>query len=66
MASALGVLKWTPAVFWKATMFEYTVAMKGHLLSKGIKLDGPVDRSEFLEMVREDEAREREKRKRGT
>lgn len=60
MSSALGVLRWTPKEFWQATMFEYTAAMRGYLLSKGVKLDqldGPMTRSEFLDMVREDEAR---------
>jgi hypothetical protein len=66
MTSALGVLKWTPDVLWRATMYEYTAAMKGHLLSKGIKLDGAMSRSEFLDMKREDEAREKLKRKQET
>lgn len=69
MSSALGVLRWTPKEFWQATMFEYTAAMRGHLLSKGVKLDqlgGPTTRSDFLEMVREDEARLAAERKQKT
>ncbi len=69
MSSAMGVLRWTPKEFWQATMFEYTAAMRGHLLSKGVKLeqlDGPITKSDFLEMVREDEARESAKGKQET
>lgn len=64
MSSALGVLKWPPNVFWASTIYEYTSAMKGHLLSKGVKIIDPMTRSEFLKIKREDEART--KRKRGS
>ncbi len=50
MASSLGVLRWPPEVFWKATMYEYTSGMKGYLLAKGAKTDTPVSRDEYLEM----------------
>jgi hypothetical protein len=62
MSSALGILKWTPDQFWKATFYEYTAAMKGHLTSQGVSLEPPIDRDEFLAMKAEDEARERNKR----
>lgn len=63
MSSAMGILGWTPKDFWAATFYEYTTAMKGHLLSKGVKTGGGVDRSEYLAMKREEE--KEEKRKRG-
>lgn len=50
MTSALGLLRWTPSEFWGATMYEYTTAMKGYFVSKGVKLDGGTSRDEFLEM----------------
>jgi hypothetical protein len=50
MASALGVLRWSPDTFWSATMFEYTTAMKGYLLAKGAKLEGGYTRDEFLKL----------------
>ncbi len=62
MASALGVLKWPPEVFWKAGFYEYTAAMKGHLVSQGADLSPPMTRDEFLTMKAEDEARESNKR----
>ncbi|MBY5594102.1 phage tail assembly chaperone [Rhizobium leguminosarum] len=62
MASALGVLKWPPEVFWKAVFYEYTAAMKGHLVSQGVDLSPPMTRDEFLTMKAEDDARESNKR----
>ena len=62
MSSALGILRWTPEVFWKGTFFEYTAAMKGLMVSKGVKVVEPMTRNEFLALKRADEAR----RKRGT
>jgi hypothetical protein len=62
MSSALGILKWTPGQFWKATFYEYTAAMKGHLVSQGVDLEPAITRDEFLTMKAEDEARERNKR----
>lgn len=47
------MLRWTPDQFWRATVFEYTAAMKGHLLSKGVKVGQVVSRDEFLDMVDE-------------
>lgn len=36
MSFALGVLKWPPNVFWKCSFYEYTAAVKGHLMSTGV------------------------------
>lgn len=57
MASALGVLKWTPDQFWRATVKEYTAAMKGHLLSIGADLSGPLSREEVEAAFAEHENR---------
>ena len=62
MGSALGVLKWPPAQFWQATFYEYTAAMKGHLVSQGVDLTPPMTRDEFLTLKAEDEARLKTKR----
>lgn len=59
MSSVMGVLGWPPNVFWQSTFYEYTAAMKGHLLSQGVDIRGPVSRDEFLTMKREDEKRKR-------
>ncbi len=59
MASAMGILKWPPNVFWVSTLYEYTAGMKGHLLSQGISPAEPVTRNEFLAMKREDDKRKR-------
>lgn len=48
MASALGVLKWQPQVFWDATFYEYTAAMKGHLASQGVDVSPPMTKEEAL------------------
>ena len=51
MKSAFGVLKWTPPVFWKATFYEYTAAMVGHLESQGVSMESKcMDRNGFLEL----------------
>jgi len=51
MKAALGVLRWTPDVFWKATFYEYTAAMAGHLQSQGLlKHSDTMTRDEFLEL----------------
>ncbi|MHC2315147.1 hypothetical protein ACVIHC_002193 [Bradyrhizobium diazoefficiens] len=55
LASALGVLGWSPDTFWKATSYEYTAAMKGHLLAKGVNLEGGMTRNEFLALKAKDE-----------
>lgn len=57
MSSAMGTLKWTPDVFWRATFYEYTAAMKGHLASLGVDVEPPVTRDEFLSMKAAEEAR---------
>lgn len=62
MATALGVLKWDPDTYWKATFYEYTAAMKGHLQSIGADLNPPMSREEFLNLKAEDDARQRNKR----
>ena len=62
MASALGILKWSPDGFWSATFYEYTAAMKGHLVSQGVDPSPPVTRNEFLAMKAKEEARLKTKR----
>lgn len=62
MSSALGILKWSPEQFWNATFYEYTAAMKGHLVSQGIDMTPPMTRDEFLTLKAQDEAREKNKR----
>lgn len=57
MSSTLGLLKWTPDVFWNATFYEYTAAMKGHLASTGVSQSDPVTRDEYLTAKAEEEAR---------
>ncbi|WP_312866880.1 phage tail assembly chaperone [Rhizobium leguminosarum] len=62
MSSAMGILKWPPDMFWKATFYEFTAAMRGHFVSQGIDVTPPMTRDEFLTMKAEDEARESNKR----
>jgi hypothetical protein len=57
MTSALGILKWTPTQFWGASMYEYTAAMKGHLVSQGVDMTPGMSREEFLTLKAQDEAR---------
>lgn len=59
MSSAMGILKWPPNVFWAATFYEYTAAMKGHLVSQGVDLTPAMSREEFLTLKAEDEARQK-------
>lgn len=59
MSSAIGILGWTPNVFWASTFYEYTAGMKGHLLSQGINVVEPMTRDEFLKLKREDAKRKR-------
>jgi hypothetical protein len=65
MSSAIGILKWSPEVFWKATMFEYTAAMKGHLISQGVKFTEPMSDEEVKELMAIHERRERKARMSG-
>lgn len=62
MASAMGILKWSPNVFWDATFYEYTAAMKGHLISQGVSTKEPMTRDEFLDLKAEVEAADKPKR----
>ncbi|MBZ9975477.1 phage tail assembly chaperone [Mesorhizobium sp. BR-1-1-10] len=62
MSSALGVLKWTPNMFWGAGFYEYTAAMKGHLISQGIDLKPAMTREDFLDLKDEVNAAEKTKR----
>lgn len=55
MTSALGLLRWTPDTFWRATVYEYSAAMKGYLASKGVKTDAGMSREEFLSLRAQDE-----------
>lgn len=48
MSSALGLLGWTPDGFWRATVYEYSAAMRGYYASKGVDTEGGVTRNEFL------------------
>jgi hypothetical protein len=38
-------------------MYEYTAAMKGHLISTGADLNPPMTRDEYLDAKAEEEAR---------
>jgi len=46
MSSALGILRWPPDVFWKATVYEYTAAMRGYFAAVGIVGNCAADLSE--------------------
>lgn len=48
---ALGVLNWSPAVFWNATMHELIAAINGRKSAKPEK-EGPLNRDEYEEMKR--------------
>ncbi len=50
MASAMGVLGWSPDVFWKSTVYEYTVAMKGYAAVHGVNTTPVMSRNDFLEL----------------
>lgn len=39
LETALGILGWRPCDFWDANVTEYTLAVRGHLRSKGIDPD---------------------------
>jgi hypothetical protein len=58
LSSALGILGWSPDTFWRATSYEYTAAMRGHMASKGADLEGNMTRDEFLELKAKDKQRE--------
>lgn len=47
MSSAMGVLGWTPDTFWKATFYDFTAAMKGHLISSGADMSQPPSKEEI-------------------
>lgn len=59
MASALGVLNWSPDVFWKATVYEYTVAMKGYMAVNGITTTPQMTRNDFLDLKAQISANEK-------
>lgn len=62
MSSALGILKWTPKRFWEAGFYEYTAAMKGHLISEGADLKPAFTREDYLDLKDEVAAAEKTKR----
>jgi hypothetical protein len=49
MSFALGVLKWTPKDFWNSGFYEYTAAVKGHLMASGVDVSEPLDVEEVNE-----------------
>jgi len=49
MCTALGVLKWSPETYRSATFYEYTAAMKGHLISSGVDITQPPSKQEINE-----------------
>jgi Phage tail assembly chaperone protein, TAC len=61
MSSAMGILKWPPAAFWAATVYEYTAAMKGYVRSEGAEVEPGMTRSEFLALKREEERKRKAK-----
>lgn len=53
MRGAFGALHWTPDVFWKSTLTEYTLAIDGFNEAQGGETDagsGPTD-AELNELV---------------
>lgn len=54
LSSALGILGWSPEVFWKATSYDYTAAMRGYAAAQGADLEGPMTRDEFLSLKAKD------------
>ncbi|RVD58859.1 phage tail assembly chaperone [Mesorhizobium sp. M2D.F.Ca.ET.223.01.1.1] len=57
MCTALGVLKWPADKFWRSTVYEYTTAIKGHLISIGADLTPELTREEVNAAFREYENR---------
>lgn len=59
MQDAFGVLGWTPAMFWKASLTEYFAAVKGwNDLQQGrTGKPKPLSRDEFNELVEWDKQR---------
>lgn len=55
MSSALGLLAWTPSVFWGATCYEYSAAMRGYFAKNGVDTEGNMTRDEFLALKAQDE-----------
>jgi hypothetical protein len=55
LSSALGILGWAPEVFWAATSYEYTAAMKGFAAKNGADTEGKMTRDEFLALKAKDE-----------
>ncbi len=54
LSSALGILGWAPDMFWGATSYEYTAAMRGYAAANGADLDGNMTRDEFLALKAKD------------
>jgi hypothetical protein len=55
----MGLLRWSPSDFRSGTFMEFTAAMKGYLVSKGVEADAPMTRNEFLDLLDEDKRKER-------
>lgn len=62
MPAAMGTLRWPPETFWRATMMDFTSALKGYLASKGIDVRPGVTAADFQEEL---ELQEQEKAETG-
>lgn len=48
----MGVLKWTPDVFWNATIWELEAALDGHMESAGKKRETRgMTHARYLELI---------------
>jgi hypothetical protein len=65
MSSAIGMLRWSPETFWRATMFEYTAGMKGHMAANGVDLTPGLTVDDVKELQDQHEKRLRKARMRG-
>lgn len=57
MSSAMGLLGWSPSDCRSATFMEFTAAMKGYLISKGVEAEAPMTRNEYLDLLDNDRER---------
>ena len=53
MEIGLGVLEWTPDVFWYSTPYEFFKALKGYKRKHGIDDNSKVSKSDLVEWEKE-------------
>lgn len=63
LASALSVLKWTPETFWRSTVYEFGLAVKGQQRLQGGKAVEPLTREEYLDLMAEANRDEEQRKK---